>query len=278
MGTEKPYVLVVDDAPDEVTVMLSQLGETVGLKNSDAALLLLQKEQVDVLIVGASVNGGRGMELLARSADMSPLTCRIVMSDDSSASFLLKAINHARVTHCVAKPVQKEELESAIREALIARARSREALTHILLGKQQSHAERQTNESSRIRPQGWPDKLVEDLEVNDTERLAWFFEPDLHIGVAMMSPEDTSLDIRAWSAELELRLVTSLRETDHCFRVGERGFLVLFGHTSRSGCKSAGRRFGASLSGGMHLQTLQWPEDADERDPVSFAKLILSQT
>src|SRR5690606_34610427 len=114
--------------------------------------------------------------------------------------------------------------------------------------------------------------------VQDVERLAWFLAEDLHIGIALMSPEDRQADQRSWAAELELRFVTSLRETDHCFRVGRRGFLVLFGHTSRQGCHSAGRRFGANLSGGLCLQTLQWPDDSTDRDPLKFANVILSQT
>ncbi len=278
----KPYVLVVDDAAtvDEVCAALEGHYECLGLTTVEDALFHLSEEQVDVLVVGGELAGDTGTELLAQAADVSPLTCRIVMSGQAEASFLLRAINVARVTHFISKPVEPTLLLAAISEALVARGRSREALTSILLGQRLSEVQtgKSTQRESRTRPPGWPEHLVEDLGIGDAERLAWFLDANLHIGVALMSPADPQVDVRSWAAELELRLVTSLRETDHCFRVSGRGFLVLFGHTSRSGCRSAGRRFGNNLSGGVCLQTMQWPDDAAGGDPLAFAHIVLSQT
>ena len=81
---------------EAVTKGLGSEFELQGLTSSADALFHLREEQVDALVVGPSLADGSGTELLAQAADISPLTCRIVMSNDTSASFLLAAINEAQ--------------------------------------------------------------------------------------------------------------------------------------------------------------------------------------
>ena len=79
---------------------------------------------------------------------------------------------------------------------------------------------------------------------DDPGPLTELFDPDLELVLASLRPERplAGEEARDWCAELELRMVTRLRDTDQAFRLTEDHFVVVFARTTKDGCRRACRR------------------------------------
>src|SRR5690606_29568973 len=62
-------------------------------------------------------------------------------------------------------------------------------------------------------------------------------------------------------AELELRLVTRLRDTDQAFRMPGDRFVVVFARTSKVGARRACHRLAEGMPAGVLIDLVHWPED-----------------
>jgi CheY-like chemotaxis protein len=263
-------VLVVDDERDIVDFVersLRQSYDCVGLTSAQQAMVLLEKEEFDVVLTDQRLRDGTGTALLAHAAQVCPLACRIAMSGDVQHGDLMAAINVARVSHYLTKPLKRETLLTAIGEALAVRKSEQEAVSR-KLGLRTPHARR--------RPEGWPETPVEELAPADSARLARFLHSELDVGCAVLQPGAPEPDAD-WYAEVELNVVTSLRETDHCFRVGGHGFIVLFGHTSKRGSELACKRLREVLRSEIDMHLAHWPEEACDASEDAFACDLLAR-
>jgi CheY-like chemotaxis protein len=267
-------VLVVDDDPDTFDMvgrMLHGRYVTVGAMGAAEALALAEQERFDVALVDQRLGDGTGTAVLAHCAERNPLCRRIAMSGDAEMGELLAAINIARVSRFLDKPFSQERLLATLAEAMAEYEAERAALERLLIARGAEAAgrwrvgERRGGRRARGRgrPPSWPvGPRVPLVSLDDPSALHALFDPEVGIAVASLRPDRPlgDEDWLAWAAELELRLVTRLRDSDQPLRTEDSRFAVVFARTSREGCRRACRRLAEGLRGGLLFDIFVWPE------------------
>jgi len=271
---QAPYrVLVVDDEPDMVDMVLRMLRgryQTVASSSAVHALALVEEERFDAALVDQRLSDGTGTSVLAHCAQRSPLCRRIAMSGQAELGDLLAAINVAKVSRFLLKPFSREVLVATLSEALSEYEAERAELERMLVahtaqvGERHQVSERRGGRRTRGRgrPPHWPTtpglRLV---SLEDPSAFQELFDPEIGIVVATLHPERTLEydESQAWAAEVELRLVTRLRDSDQALRLPDDRFVVVFARTPVDGCRRACRRLAESLRGGMLFDLIPWP-------------------
>ena len=125
-------VLLVDDEPrvlDALEALLAmELPRPPG-RSADAALELLAREDVAVVVSDQRMPGMTGTELLTRCREVAPDTVRILLTAFTDVDALMESINAAGVYHFLLKPWDPKELRHLVGRAvehhrLRARARA----------------------------------------------------------------------------------------------------------------------------------------------------------
>ena len=274
-GPEAPRwrVLVLDDEQDMVEMMQRMLRgafEVVATTRAAEAMGWLESDAFDAVVVNQRLRDGTGTSVLARAAALSPLCRRIAISGHAEMGDLLAAINVGKVSRFVLKPLSREALVGALEESLAEYAAERDELERYLVARGERRGVRHhvgerrggRRARGRGRPEYWPpSSTVREIGPDDPGPLVALLEGYLDLVVAALDPDrDLSLEQhQAWCAEVELRLVTRLRDTDQAFRVAEGGFVVVFARTSMDGCRRACRRLAAELAGGLEIDLVAWP-------------------
>lgn len=137
-GNENPTpsadrLLLVDDEPNILNALRRLLRregyQILVAEHGLAALEILAREPVQVIVSDQRMPGMTGTELLAKVRDMYPDTIRMVLSGYSEVSALTDAINHGAIYRFLSKPWQDDDLKTEIRQAFRVHrehARSRE--------------------------------------------------------------------------------------------------------------------------------------------------------
>lgn len=129
-------VLFVDDEKSILQAIkreIHQSGlnlEPVFADNAEAALEIVNKQAVGVVVADNILPGMKGLDLLARVGELSPRTIRILMTGHADLGTSLDAINRCSVFKFVVKPWGKNELVKVVEEAL--------ASYHIILSQETS--------------------------------------------------------------------------------------------------------------------------------------------
>jgi CheY-like chemotaxis protein len=284
-------VLVLDDEQDAVELVLRILRgqyRAVGSSSAAEALEWLQQERFDAVLVDQRLRDGTGTAVLSRCAALHPLCRRIAMSGQAEMGDLLAAINVAKVSRFVMKPFSPESLLAVMAEVMAEYEAERSDLEQILIERSARAGEKYLvaprrggrRARGRGRPAHWPPgTIVQNITAEDPSPLVDLFDPDLELVLASLQP-DRPLDeeeAREWAAELELRLVTKLRDTDQAFRLADDRFVVAFARTTSDGCRRACRRLGDRLRGGLVIHMTSWPEGAVSTDPYVVVDNLLSR-
>lgn len=284
-------VLVVDDEQDTVEMVLRILRgryRAVGSNSAAEALEWLEGERFDAVLVDQRLRDGTGTAVLSRCSVLHPLCRRIAMSGQPDMGDLLAAINVAHVSRFLMKPFSAEGLLAVMADVMREYEAERAELEKLLIehgthaGEKQLVAPRRGGRRTRGRgrPAHWPPgTIVQTITVEDPTPLVDLFDPDLELVLASLQPDLplTEEDAREWAAELELRLVTRLRDTDQAFRMSDDRFVVAFARTTRDGCRRACRRLGDRLRGGMRIEMTSWPEGAVSTDPYVVVDNLLAR-
>lgn len=281
-------VLVLDDERDMiemVTRMLRGSYTVTGTTSAVEALAWLDEQRFDAVIVDQRLRDGTGTSVLARCAEVSPLCRRIAMSGQAEMGDLLAAINVAKVSRFILKPFSRQVLVDALDQALAEYRAERDALEGWLVsrsagaGPHNQVLPRKGGRRSRGRgrPEHWPESSgVIDLDPSDSAPLEQLFDPDIELVLAQLRP-DASMDAATlgnWLAEVELRLVTRLRDTDQAFRLPDDRFVVAFARTNLHGCSLACHRLADRLLGGLRIDMVGWP---DESGRIGDPQVIVAQ-
>ena len=284
-------VLVVDDEQDTVEMVLRILRgryRAIGSNSATEASELLESERFDAVLVDQRLKDGTGTAVLSRCAVLHPLCRRIAMSGQAEMGDLLAAINVAHVSRFVMKPFSPDSLLAVMSDVMREYEAERAELEKLLIehgahaGAKQLVAPRRGGRRSRGRgrPAHWPPgTLIQTITSSDPSPLVDLFDPDLELVLASLQP-DRELheeEAREWAAELELRLVTRLRDTDQAFRMSDDRFVVAFARTTRDGCRRACRRLGDNLRGGLTIHMTSWPEGAVSTDPYVVVDNLLAR-
>ena len=114
-------LLLVDDESSVLSALkrvLRRLNYRVLTADSgEAALDVLARNAVGVILTDQRMPGMSGIELLARVRRMHPRTVRMVLSGYTDIDSLTEAINHGELYRFLAKPWDEEDLVAAIRDA-----------------------------------------------------------------------------------------------------------------------------------------------------------------
>lgn len=118
----KPTILIVDDNEDILWV-LKQLLKTerykiIKARSGDAALGLMQKYPVDVILADSTMPGMSGIELLRRVKANWPDTIRIIMSGNFKTEDFPGIINELEVYRLIQKSGDMTEIKTHIKEAI----------------------------------------------------------------------------------------------------------------------------------------------------------------
>jgi DNA-binding NtrC family response regulator len=122
-------VLYVDDEPENLELFALQFGDDFAVRTADsgtAALEILARDDIAVLLTDERMPGITGIELLARVAERWPDTVRIIVSAYGDAHRLLLAINRGHAHEYILKPWTRDELAGGLDRALIIAARRRQ--------------------------------------------------------------------------------------------------------------------------------------------------------
>ena len=127
--TIEPAVLVVDDEVrvlDSLEALLAMDHRVLRAERPDAALEVLAREEVALVISDQRMPGMLGTELLARAREVSPETVRVLLTAFTDADALMDSINAANIYHFILKPWDPTELTHTVRRGVERYRLSRE--------------------------------------------------------------------------------------------------------------------------------------------------------
>ena len=135
MSAEAVVLLVDDEARvlDSLEALLAMDHRILRADRPDAALDVLAREEVALVISDQRMPGMLGTELLARAREVSPDTVRVLLTAFTDADALMDSINAANIYHFILKPWDPAELTHTVRRGVERYRLTRERLD--LLGR-----------------------------------------------------------------------------------------------------------------------------------------------
>src|SRR5688572_8500339 len=105
--TAEATVLLVDDEVrvlDSLEALLAMDYRILRAERPAAALELLAREPVALIVSDQRMPGMAGTELLARCCEVAPDTVRVLLTAFTDADALMQSINAANIYHFILKP------------------------------------------------------------------------------------------------------------------------------------------------------------------------------
>ena len=114
-------LLVVDDQAAviaSVEELFRGRYQVLGARDVEAALALIRRGQIAVVMADQRMPGLSGSELLAQVASLEPDVTRILMTAYADIDAVMQAINQGKIYYYVSKPWEPNELEAIIDRAM----------------------------------------------------------------------------------------------------------------------------------------------------------------
>ena len=142
-------IVLVDDEPSVLQGLRRTLwptGYTLHLAESgEAALQILEREPVDLIVSDMRMPGMNGAELLSQVAEKWPSVVRMLLTGYSDMESTVDAINRGKI-HCyISKPVEADALKARIEEGLYLRFLEKERLRLFQITQEQNAQLRDLN-------------------------------------------------------------------------------------------------------------------------------------
>ena len=119
--TAEATILIVDDEPrvlDSLEALLAMDYRVLRADRPEAALDLLAREEIALVISDQRMPGMTGTEFLARCREVSPETVRVLLTAFTDADALMESINAANIYHFILKPWDPTELTHTVRRGV----------------------------------------------------------------------------------------------------------------------------------------------------------------
>ena len=119
-NSKLPLVLVVDDQPDVCHVLSLLTGDQyrcVEACSGDAALQILNENDVDVIVSDLRMPGMNGIEFLRRAQSVRPHAARILISGYSESDDIIEGINKGHILYFIRKPFEKRTIQAILQQA-----------------------------------------------------------------------------------------------------------------------------------------------------------------
>lgn len=120
----KHSILIVDDQPENVNLLVNILGADHALhraRTGAAALEILRRRPVDMILTDQRMPGMTGVELLEKAREIRPDGVRILITAYPDVTNAILAINRGHVSRYIAKPFDPGELRALVAEQLARR-------------------------------------------------------------------------------------------------------------------------------------------------------------
>jgi diguanylate cyclase (GGDEF)-like protein len=119
---ERPKILVVDDEPANLELivrMLRRKYEVVTASSGSEGLERLREERFAAILSDQRMPNMTGTEFLAEASRLVPETVRMILTGYAPEKDSMDAINVARVTTYLTKPVAPDTIDRAVAEAVV---------------------------------------------------------------------------------------------------------------------------------------------------------------
>jgi two-component system response regulator HupR/HoxA len=121
---ERPYaILVVDDevgVVESIELLLNEDYRVFTALGGKDGLEILEREEIDLVIVDERMPGMRGVEFLERAITVRPRAVRMLITAETDVNSIVRAINEGRIYRYIAKPWDNDELKLNVKRALEA--------------------------------------------------------------------------------------------------------------------------------------------------------------
>jgi signal transduction histidine kinase len=117
----KHAILIVDDEQENINLLSNILGDHYALfkaRGGAAALELLRKREVHLILTDQRMPGITGVELLEKARELRPDCVRMLVTAYPDVNTAILAINRGHVNRYIAKPFDSAELRVAIAQEL----------------------------------------------------------------------------------------------------------------------------------------------------------------
>ncbi len=117
----KDTILIVDDQPEILNALERLLKEEYQIltaASGSAALEILAKQQVTVILADQRMPGMTGVEFFSRALEQQPDTIRILITAYADITASIDAVNRGQIFYYISKPWEPEELLLIVRRAV----------------------------------------------------------------------------------------------------------------------------------------------------------------
>jgi two-component system response regulator HupR/HoxA len=118
----RPYaILVVDDevgVVESLEFLLSDDYTVFTATSGKEGLEILEREEIDLVIVDEKMPGMRGVEFLERAVLIRPRAIRMLITAETDVNSIVRAINEGRIYRYIPKPWDNDELKLNVKRAL----------------------------------------------------------------------------------------------------------------------------------------------------------------
>lgn len=127
-------VLVVDDEPDLVAALRDWLEAALPVTVEAAfgaveGLQCMRRRPVDLVIADYRMPGMDGLHFLRRALELRPGVARILMTAYPDLQTVMDAVNQAKASRFLRKPLDPDRLVATVRDVLAEAAEDRRRLT-----------------------------------------------------------------------------------------------------------------------------------------------------
>lgn len=112
-------VLIVDDEPAFLSGLSGLLSDTYTVytaMNAEAALQILERERIGVIVTDYQMPGMNGLALLIEARRRHPRVIRVLMTAYADIDLVVRALNEGEIHRFIAKPYRAHELNRIIGE------------------------------------------------------------------------------------------------------------------------------------------------------------------